>query len=188
MANMKRSSWLAVMAVAACTSAATAAFEAVDVVVRFIVPDRPVRVGDTFNVDVVADFASPIISWGIDVGARPSETLFQKGPPTIDSMWFAAMAPDGDGLAGLAFPLGIVGVNKRLATMTFVADAEGEAEIRGWFDAEDPAEGFSIEPGRFAVVEFVPASVRVVPEPGTALLFGAIVLANLRRRGTRARP
>ncbi len=184
---MKRSWWLAVIAVAACTPAASAAFEAVDVVVRFVVPDSPVRVGDAFNVDVVADFNSPIISWGIDVGVRPSEALSQKGLPKIDSMWFAAMAPDGDGLAGLAFPLGIVGINKRLATMTFVADAEGEAEIRGWFNAEDPAEGFSIEPGRFAAVEFVPASVRIVPEPATALLIGIIGLANLRRCGTRAR-
>ncbi len=179
---MRRGWWLGVLAVAAFTPAASAAFEAVDVVVRFVVPETPVRIGDAFNVDVVADFTSPIISWGMDVGVRPSEVLLQKGPPKIDSMWFAALAPDGDGLAGLAFPLGIVGVNKRLATITFVADAEGEAEIRGWFDAEDPSEGFSIEPGRFVAVEFIPASVRVVPEPGTAVLIGAFGLLLRARR------
>ena len=142
--------------------------------------------GDTLTVEVRGDLPSPIVGFGFDLLFDPA-LFVAVGPPTIGSDWAPASTPDGDGLAGLAFPVGVSGSDNLLATVVLQALAPGSTALDIGFTAGDLTEGFAREGSGFDSVSVVAALVTVVPEPGTALLFGLGLagFAAVRRPGSR---
>jgi hypothetical protein len=173
------------LAVLCLLVAATRAETAEAISVR-LVPGAPeVVVDDPFHIDVVADLDLPVLGWGLDVD--PAGPVNPLGDPAIGPAWLPVEAPDGDGLAGVAFPDGIRGDGVLLATLRFVAYQPGSARFSASFTLNDPTEGFALDPSGFAPVFFDPVlvvPVTPVPEPAAALLLGA-GLALLARRGAR---
>lgn len=139
------------------------------------------EVGQTTVVDIVADFDAPIAAWGLDLSIADTLIASQLGAPTLGAGWDSVFTPDGDGLAGLSFPLGIGGTGVVLATITFIGNAEGSTGISLGITPTDETEGFGYELGGLADVTFVPGTVEVLPEPASLTLLGLAALA-LRRR------
>jgi len=146
------------------------------VTVYFDPSDSIVNIGDNFSVDLKADIPEPVLGWGLDVSFDPS-ILAMTGDPIIGSDWQTSpfppplSNPDGDGLAGLAFPLPVSGNDILLATLSFDALALGTSPLVASFTPGDLTEGFPLVlPGSFAEVVFIDGSVSPVPEPATILL------------------
>jgi hypothetical protein len=140
--------------------------------------------GDLFAVDLLADLSDPVLGFGLDLHFDP-EVVAPVGDPTIGPDWFPVTAPDGDGLAGAAFPAGVVGDGVQLVTLTFEALSAGDAGFWMGFTPGDLTEGFALDPfGRDTVVYESAPRVQVVPEPSTALLLalGLAGIASLRAR------
>lgn len=158
----------------------------VPVTVSFDPQDSIVFVGDFFTVDLVADIPDPVLGWGLDVTFDTS--VLDLSGVTVGSAWFPTSGFDGDALAAIAFPTPVSGDDILLATLTFDAIALGTSDLTASITLGDLTEGFPLAPpappGSFADVVFEPASVNVVPEPATVLLFstGLIGLAGLRRK------
>jgi hypothetical protein len=151
------------------------------VIVQAVGPSSPIAVGASFQIDLVADLGDPILGWGLDLVFDPA-VIAPSGAPTIGPGWAAAFAPDGDGLAGLAFPNGITGSGILLASQTFTAIAPGTSAVDLAVTPGDLTEGFALDPTGFAAPSFLGASVDV-PEPGGALLLAlAAAAAGLARR------
>lgn len=138
-------------------------------------------VGDIFTVDIVADIPDPVLGWGLDVSFDTG--VLDLTGVAIDPLWFPGFAPDGDGLAGLAFPSPIFGSDIVLATLTFEAIAVGLSDLVASVTPLDFTEGFPLAPpalpGSFAPITFVDGSVNVVPEPGTFWLLGTSLVMFL---------
>jgi len=141
--------------------------------------------GESFTVQLRADIDQPVVAWGLDL-AFNSAVVQRSGPPAIGPAWFPAYAPDGDGLAGVAFPVPVVGANTLLATIVFEALTPGTCPLAASFTPGDLNEGFALDPVGFAQVSFIPASVTVLPEPG--LLLPAALPWIARRRRPVSRP
>ncbi len=171
-----------VFAVAARDSAASICVE--EVCVRFEPPDITVPLGDTFTIDLVADLNVQVLAWGLDLTVLAPGVVVQSAAPSIGPDWFAASAPDGDGLAGLAFPDAVIGPGIILATLTLTAAAIGETDLLAGTTPEDFSEGFGLDPAGFAVVSFASGHATVVPEPASVLFAAAIglVAGRLTRR------
>ena len=144
-------------------------------IVRFDTPERTVGPGDVFTMDILADVGDPLVGWGLDLSFDPS-VLSPVDSPAIGPRWFPAFAPDGDGLAGLAFADSVSGANVLLASVTFSGVTLGETDLMLSTTPGDLTEGFALDPTGFAQPVFESAHVFVVPEPGTGLLC-AIVLS-----------
>lgn len=170
------------------------------IIVSFDTSAASVNAGETFEVDVVADIPAleAVLGWGIDIASSDPAIALQVGVPVIGPLWSAAPTMDGDGLAGLAFPLPISGVDVVLATLTFEALSIGVVDLAASISPLDFTEGFPLappaSPGSLADVTFLDLSITVepalpVPEPGTgfvvALGLAGIVVAQ-RRKSTRA--
>jgi len=143
-------------------------------IVRFDTPERTVGLGDVFTIDILADVGDPLVGWGVDLSFDPS-ILSRVDSPAIGPRWFPASAPDGDGLAGLAFADSVSGADVLLASVTFSAVTLGETDLRLSTTPGDLTEGFALDPTGFAQPIFESAHVFVVPEPSTGLI-GVIVL------------
>ncbi len=158
-----------------------------DVCLRFEPSESVVELGETFTVDIVADINSPVLGWGLDLTIVNPAVASLTASPSIGPDWFAVFAPDGDGLAGLAFPDGIAGEGIVLATLSLHADSDGETDLVLSVSEADPNEGFALDPTGFAEWAFQSGRI-VVPEPATIalMLIGAASLSRL-RRSTRAR-
>lgn len=178
---MKR--MMSLVSVVVLIPALPAAAGLVDVTVRFDPPAQTVRVGDTFTVGLVADISLPVVGWGLDVSAVTRDAISPGGPPSIGPLWVPAYSPDGDGLAGLAFPDGVAGSGVLLATLTYHADAAGTADLFASVTAGDGTEGFALDPTGFASLAFEPAEVVVIPEPVSILLLAGCVLMMASRYG-----
>lgn len=161
------------------------------VTVRFEPLDLTVGLGDIFTIDIVADIPDPVLAWGLDatVANPPILTSHVNNAllplPAIGPAWLnPGSTPDGDLLAGVAFPgASVTGVSVVLATLTLAAAEVGETDLL--LSDDNPAdltEGFGLDPTGFAIVNYTPGHVLVTPEPG-ALAFLAIgILTMMRKR------
>ena len=96
------------------------------------------------------------------------------GAPAIGPLWAPAYAPDGDGLAGLAFSTSVSGPGVLLAALTFHADDIGAVDLNAGVTPGDPWEGFALDPSGFATLAFEPGHVIVTPEPAAAALLAVV--------------
>ncbi len=152
-----------------------------------------VTVGSRFTVDLLAtvDVTTPVLAWGLDLGFDDSNIRL-TGAPEIGPSWTAVPTGDGDGLAGVAFPFGVTGVDVLLARLTFEAITPfTDTIISVGITASDLLEGFFVRgsPGRFTDVDIsstalITVNPRPVPEPDTLWLFAAaMLLCAARLRG-----
>ena len=157
-------------------SLATAPWCAASVIARIDPADQAQPVGQSFTVNIVADMTEPIVGWGLDLGYDHT-VLSLVGAPAIGPLWISVFTPDGDGLAGVAFPTSVQGTNVLLATLHFNAIAKGQSDLTLSVTPGDLNEGFAADPAGFANVTYVPGHVTVTPEPAAALLLlGGIML------------
>ncbi|MBU0618156.1 MAG: hypothetical protein KKI02_10600, partial [Planctomycetes bacterium] len=87
-------------------------------------------VGGTATANIVADIpeADAILGWGLDLLVADAGIAGITNV-AIGPLFNAAFAPDGDELAGLAFPECVFGTNVLLATVTFTGLADGECAL-----------------------------------------------------------
>jgi hypothetical protein len=148
-----------------------------------------VFVGDIFTIDILADIPDPVLGWGLDLNFDYG-LVSQSAPPLVGTSWLPLFSTmDGDGLAGVTFPVPVSGANVLLASLTFEASAAGFATFAAGYTPLDLTEGFPlVEPGSFADVSFTNTIVTInsvdIPEPKPLLLFGVglAVLAMTRWR------
>ncbi len=166
--------------------AATFAQGAGAITVELVPEATEVVVGASFEVELRANLDAPVLGWGLDVF-----TMGPVGPvgdPVIGPAWLPIESPDGDGLAAVAFPEGVIGDDVLLATLRYAASAPGEITFQPSATVADLTEGFALDPTGFAIFGSGPlVRVDVIPEPGTLLLVGA-GLAGLAARGRRRSP
>ena len=137
-----------------------------------------ITVGATFTIDLVADISEPVVGWGLDVTFNPM--ILTLNSIETGMAWFPAPSFDGDNLAGFAFPLAVAGHSTLLATLNFTALAQGRSDLAALYTPDDLAEGFPLDTGGFADVQFINGSVLVsVPEPSLSLPLGCCLLALL---------
>jgi len=136
-----------------------------------------------YYVDIVADIPTQdaIIGWGLDLDvALPAVadwTFVSVGPS-----WTGVPAPDGDDLAGLAFPDPVSGMGIVLATVDFTGYTPGVTGIMPGVTPGDLKEGFVQLGGAFVPATFTGGTVEVIPEPATLTLLALVGLVVLRRR------
>lgn len=154
------------------------------ITVYFDPDDVTVGVGDTFDIDILADIQEPVTGWGIDLEIVDDTIANLIQPPDIGPLWFAAFAPDGDDLAALAFPNAISGNGILLATLTFEALEIGETDLLLSHTGGDNTEGFALTTvGQFGDVTYMPGHIEVVPGPGgLALIAVGFIMPGRRRR------
>lgn len=157
----------------------------------FTPQDTVVFVGDSFNVDIVADIESTeaIIGWGLDLGYDTTQLSWDS--VTVGSLW-TPLSGDGDGLGGLfpppLFPpTGVWGSDVLLASLEFSCLDIGISSLDLSVTPGDWTEGFAIDPnlgGGFTDWDYTAGSVSNVPEPATMLLLGSGIagLAAFRRK------
>lgn len=172
----------ALCAAVLCAAPAGAQPCATDVCVKVVPSSLNVPVGGTFTLDIRADFNVPIVGWGFDVAFDTPGILSLDPGAVFGPGWFQGFAPDGDGLAGLAFPNGIMGNDLLLLQLSFDADAVGDTNVLISVTAGDVNEGFAKDPSGFASMTLNSGHVTVVPEPATLALFAAAALSSSRRR------
>ena len=179
-----RQSKLAALAMTCCFASSVWG----DIIVRFDSPDVTVDLGEVFTIDIVADIPDPVLGWGLDLAIVDPAILSTVGAPAVGPDWFGTFAPDGDGLAALAFPTSVSGNGVLLATMTFSADGLGETDLLLSTTAGDLTEGFPLDDTGFGTISFEPGHVNVIPAPGAALLgivgFGMIAAAKRQFAGS----
>jgi hypothetical protein len=148
-------------------------------------PELPlVALGERLRVDLVADLDLPILGWGLDLGLEPS--VFEVVGVSIGASWLAVPSADGDGLAGLASPVGVTGSDLLLASVTLQALAPGDTLLFADLTPGDLSEGFALDPSGFDSVTLGSAAVRVVPEPASGSLL-AVALCTLLASARRSR-
>ena len=166
----------------------------VDVCLRFDPSINEVVVGETFEVDIVADIVTPVVGWGLDLTIDAPGIISLVGDPAIPNPpWAATIAPDGDKLAALAKPSkptngSVSGIGIVLATLTFSADALGQTDLILGITPGDLTEGFALDPTGFATITFEPGNVSVIPEPTTLLLLLSVLSYVLGSARSRRRP
>ena len=169
----------AARAVAAFLLAGTVAWA--NVTVRFEPASLTVDPGTIFSVAIVADIPQPVVGWGLDLTIQNPAIVSVHAAPSIGPPWASAYAPDGDGLAALAFPSSVSGTGVVLATISLSADAVGETDLWISVTPGDLSEGFALDPTGFDTFTVEPGHVKV-PEPSTIALLGLAALGVAFRR------
>jgi len=171
---------------ACCTAlllllASPALAETVDINVMVVPAYQEVDIALGYTTaDIVADIPldTPVAGWGIDL--ELTGTSVSVDSVAIGADWVGAPAPDGDGLAGLAFPDPVAGQGIVLATVTFSLDDLGMTNLTLSDDYPvDLSEGFALFPAGYADnVIYCGGCIDVVPEPATIglLIVGAFLL------------
>lgn len=144
--------------------------------VDVFVESDSVSVGDTFQINIFADINSPILGWGLDLGF--DDQVLSLTSVTVDAIWNAGLAVDGDSLAGLAFPAPISGQSITLAALYFEAIGAGVSALELGITATDFTEGFPLLPTGFADYSLANGNVSVspVPIPAAVWLFSSALL------------
>ena len=165
-----------------CVQAAFGQFGS-NVTMRFDPASTTVPVGSVFTVNIVADIPEPVVGWGLDLTIQNPAVVSQTAAPSIGPLWVAAYAPDGDGLAALAFPSSVSGSGVLLGSVSFSADTIGQTAL--WISTTpgDLNEGFALASTGFADLTFESGLVTVTPEPGSLVLLATATLMLRRRRG-----
>jgi len=171
---------IAARAVAAFLLAAAVA--SANVTVRFEPASLTVDPGTIFSMAIVADIPQPLVGWGLDLTIQNPAVVSVHAAPSIGPLWVSAYAPDGDGLAGLAFPSSVSGIGVVLATLSLSADAVGETDLWISVTPGDLTEGFALDPTGFDTFTVQPGHVKV-PDPSTIALLGLAALGVALRRG-----
>lgn len=150
----------------------------------------------TATVDIVAVIpqADAVVSWGLDLDLLAGTSVSFQSAMVNAPTWTAVASVDLDGLAGLAptppgAPIWSDPASILLATVTLSLDSLGVTSL-GLSDNNpaDLSEGFALDPppvGAFANVNYVGATIEVVPEPTamSLLLFaGSMVMIRRNRR------
>ena len=139
-----------------------------------------VAVGDTVTVDIKGTFDESVVTWGLDLTVGdPTYAAWINTAIGVD--WDVTDTLDHDGLSGMRFATGVAG-DVLLATLTFEGLAEGVTTLTLSSGPEED-EGILLEMGGLATnVQFAPATLTVVPEPGSLALLGFGALAALLRK------
>jgi len=170
---------------------------ALPVTVSFEPANSVVVVGESIDIDVVADIPDPVVAFGVDLAFDDTvltltNTVFGPGwtpvvpppPPASDGVGFGAVLTP-------TFPPppphgGISGMDILLFTLTFQGQAPGSSPLLLSATPGDPNEGFVLATGGFAEVDFVPGMVEVtaipVPASGALMIAGLFALFTYRRR------
>lgn len=141
-----------------------------------------VGLNGTVDINLVADITDPVFGWGLDllIGTPSITTLTSVAINA--SVWDAAFAPDGDGLAALSRLGSTSGNGIVLATLTFSGDAIGQSFLWASDTPGDPTEGWPLDPTGFDTAVYEKGSITVTPEPTTLSLLALGALGLIRRR------
>lgn len=163
---------LAALALAAPASAS---------VIAYVSPSSSTQAqGANFQVSIYADFTVPggstgLLGFGLDL-AYDSSLLTLTAPPQLGPGFTGFSGPDGDALGGIAADA-LPGGTLLLAILSFHADSPGTSPLELSITPGDLTEGFALDPTGFDTVQFLPAGVTIVPEPGSLLLLGSALAA-----------
>ena len=162
---------------------------AVPVTVSFDPVASTMVVGDTIDIDIVADIPDPVIAFGFDLAFDAA--LLNLTAALFEPAWTPVAPPgpplsDGEGFGALLTPTfppapGLAGDGILLLTLTFEALAPGLSTLQLAATPGDLSEGFALATGGFAEVDFVPATIEIlaVHEPATwALMLAGLLLLH----------
>ena len=145
-----------------------------DVVSVSLNPTTPsFTLGQTFNVDLLADIPDPVLGFGLDMNF--AATMLALNGFTTGPLWFPATGVEVNDFVGLAFPTPVSGAVVLLGTFSFTALATGSTALGLAYDSMNFAEGFPLATGGFADNNLPDESA--VPEPSTLCLLALCLLA-----------
>lgn len=198
------SAFVAVLATALGVGACPA--QAAMIVVDVVPAQTSIDVGQQVDVTITANISENILGFGFDL--LYNDQLLSVASVEIAPPFVPLNAPDGDGLAGLAYPNNVVGSNVKLATVTLTALAPGKSGISIGVTPGDPMEGFPQYQGWADLQVATDASITIsaagsfssssgggagptitdVPEPATIALIvlGAVMARKFSRKVTAA--
>ncbi len=169
---------------------------AAPVTVSFEPANSVVTVGQSIDINVVADIPDPVVAFGVDLSF--TNTLLTLTSTVFGPAWTPVPPPpppasDGVGFGAVLTPTfppppppgGISGTDILLFTLTFQGQATGASLLELSATVGDPNEGFLLAGGGFAEVDFLPGTVNVAPIPlpaSGALMIGGLVALFVHRR------
>jgi hypothetical protein len=157
-----------------------------DVEARIAPDEKTVNLNDVFTLEIRADNLADVTGWGLDL-TNENPGIISLIDNQIEAPWRSANGFDADGLCAVVDPFQsgpVAGSDMLLATLTFSADALGDAYLSLGVTPGDLTEGFPTSiPGEFLPAQYSEGLVHVVPEPSGLLLSIPMLMFIARRRG-----